>query len=54
MIHVGQSFEGVVNTVTSGTNAITNMIKGYNAGPGWNACTGFGTPDGTAVLNNLP
>jgi hypothetical protein len=22
-----------------------------NAGPGWNACAGLGTPDGTAILN---
>jgi kumamolisin len=46
--------KGVVNAVTSGTNAITNTIKGYNAGPGWNACTGLGTPDGTTILNHLP
>jgi kumamolisin len=45
--------KGVVHEVTSGTNAITNTVKGYDAGPGWNACTGLGTPDGTAILNNL-
>jgi hypothetical protein len=39
--------------VTSGTNAIKNTIKGYKAGPGWNACTSLGIPDGTAILNNL-
>lgn len=43
----------VVHDVTSGTNAITNTVKGYNAGKGWDACTGLGTPDGTAILNNL-
>jgi kumamolisin len=42
--------KGVVHDVTSGTNA----IKGYNARPGWDACTGLGTPDGTAILDNLP
>jgi kumamolisin len=46
--------KGVAHDVTSGTNAIKNKIKGYQAGPGWNACTGLGTPDGTAILNNLP
>jgi kumamolisin len=46
--------KGVVQDVTSGTNAIKNTIKGYEAGPGWDACTGLGTPDGTAILNNLP
>jgi kumamolisin len=45
--------KGVVHEVTSGTNAITNTVKGYDAGPGWNPCTGLGTPDGTAILNNL-
>ena len=45
--------KGVVKDVLSGTNAIKNTVKGYNAGPGWDACTGLGTPDGTAILNNL-
>jgi kumamolisin len=44
---------GVVHDVTSGTNAITNTIKGYSAGPGWDACSGLGTPDGTALLGKL-
>jgi kumamolisin len=44
---------GVVHDVTSGTNAIKNTIQGYNAGAGWDACTGLGTPDGTAILNKL-
>jgi kumamolisin len=48
--HVG---DGVVKEVTIGTNAIADTVQGYNAGPGWNACTGLGTPDGTAILNNL-
>jgi kumamolisin len=43
-----------VRGVTSGTNAIKNTIKGYSAGSGWDACTGLGTPDGTAILNSLP
>jgi kumamolisin len=45
--------KGVVHDVTSGTNAISNTIKGYKAGPGWDACTGLGTPDGSAILNTL-
>jgi kumamolisin len=44
---------GVVQDVTQGTNAITNTVKGYKAGPGWDACTGLGTPDGTGILNKL-
>jgi kumamolisin len=48
--------KGVVNDVTMGTNTITPanpMVKGYNAGPGWDACSGLGTPDGTAILKSL-
>ena len=45
--------KGVVHDVTAGTNSITNTVKGYTAGPGWDACTGLGTPDGTSILNNL-
>lgn len=45
--------KGVVHDVTSGTNAITKTVNGYNAGPGWDPCSGLGTPDGTAILNTL-
>ena len=44
---------GVVKDVTKGTNAIHNTVKGYDAHPGWDACTGLGTPDGTLILNNV-
>jgi kumamolisin len=45
--------KGLTHDVTMGTNAIKNTVKGYNAGPGWDACTGLGTPDGISILNNL-
>ena len=34
--------------ITSGNNGA------YSAGPGWDACTGLGSPDGTALLKRLP
>ena len=43
----------VVVDVVSGTNAIANTVSGYQAGPGWDACSGLGTPDGTALLKML-
>jgi kumamolisin len=43
----------VTHDVTSGTNAITNTVQGYSAGPGWDACSGLGTPIGTAILGKL-
>jgi kumamolisin len=33
--------------ITSGSNGA------YSAGPGWDACTGLGSPDGTALLDRL-
>jgi kumamolisin len=44
---------GVTHDVTAGTNAIKGKTKGYQAGKGWDACTGMGTPDGTAILEAL-
>jgi len=32
-----------LNEITTGNNG------SYEAGPGWNACTGLGSPDGTKV-----
>jgi len=42
-----------LNDITIGTNDITGQIGGYPAGPGWDACTGFGSPNGTALANAL-
>jgi len=33
----------VLNEITAGNNG------SYEAGPGWNACTGLGSPDGTKI-----
>jgi kumamolisin len=35
------------HAITSGNNG------GYSAGPGWNPCTGLGTPNGSALLSAL-
>ena len=38
----------------SGFNDITSGNNGaYAAGPGWDACSGLGSPDGTALLTRL-
>jgi kumamolisin len=42
-----------MHDITNGTNDITGQIGGYSAGPGWDPCTGFGSPDGTAIANAL-
>jgi kumamolisin len=41
------------NDITSGTNDTTGTIGGYSAGPGWDACTGLGSPDGSKILTSL-
>jgi kumamolisin len=46
--------KGVVQDVAHGTNAIKKTIGGYEAAKGWDPCTGLGTPDGIAILANLP
>lgn len=42
-----------LNDITSGSNDITGHIGGYSAGPGWDACTGFGSPNGSALATAL-
>lgn len=38
---------GTLHDITSGTNGA------YSAGPGWDACTGLGSPDGAKILAGL-
>jgi kumamolisin len=41
-------------TAAAGFRDITSGNNGaYAAGPGWDACTGLGVPDGTALLARL-
>jgi len=40
-----------LNDITQGNNDAGGDVGGYSAGPGWDACTGFGSPNGVAVLN---
>ena len=37
--------------VTAGNNRVNGV--GYDAGPGWNACTGLGTPKGAEIIAAL-
>jgi kumamolisin len=45
-VQAGQPAPGF-RDITHGNNGA------YSAGPGWDACTGLGTPDGTALLSRL-
>ncbi|MDH6263939.1 S53 family peptidase [Bradyrhizobium sp. BR13661] len=45
---------GVFRDVTVGNNDITGDLHGmYKAGPGWDACSGLGVPNGAALQNLL-
>ena len=39
--------------VTVGNNDMTGQVGGYNAKPGWDAASGFGSPNGAALLAAL-
>ena len=39
--------------ISKGNNDMTGLVGGYRAGPGWDACSGFGSPDGSALLAGL-
>lgn len=43
---------GVLRSITEGNNGLYK-VKGYSAGPGWNACTGWGSPRGKRLLEAL-
>ena len=45
---------GVLRDITSGNNDTDGLLNGrFPAGPGWDACTGWGVPDGAKLLNAL-
>ncbi|HEY1217659.1 MAG: S53 family peptidase [Bryobacteraceae bacterium] len=40
--------------ITTGNNDVYGKLKGlYTAGPGWDACSGLGVPDGTKLLASV-
>jgi kumamolisin len=44
---------GALNDITQGTNDTSGHNHGYAARAGWDACTGWGSPDGTKLLQQL-
>ena len=44
----------MLRDITSGNNDTDELLNGqFPAGSGWDACTGWGTPDGAKLLNAL-
>ncbi|HWX20677.1 MAG TPA: S53 family peptidase [Candidatus Binatia bacterium] len=44
---------GVFHDIVEGNNDIDGSLRKYNAGPGWDACTGLGSPDGATLMQTL-
>ena len=44
---------GTLRDITSGNNRMPPNGPGYDAGPGWDACSGLGSPRGSALLGAL-
>jgi kumamolisin len=44
---------GAFHDITQGNNDMTGLVGGYNSGPGWDPCSGWGSPDGGAILTGL-
>lgn len=45
---------GVLRDITVGNSDTGGLLDGqYKAGPGWDACTGWGVPDGGKLLTAL-
>jgi kumamolisin len=40
-------------TIRGSDNGAFSSSKRYSAGPGWDACTGWGSPNGTELLKAL-
>jgi kumamolisin len=53
LIYGALATEGAFKDIVEGNNDIDGKLKKYSAGPGWDACTGFGSPNGTNLLRIL-
>ena len=49
----GLAKSGGFHDITKGNNDITGLVGGYDAKIGWDACSGFGSPNGSAILAGL-
>ena len=49
----GPLYTGCFHDITSGNNTSTNSNNLYHAGPGYDNCTGLGSPNGPNLINAL-
>jgi kumamolisin len=50
---IGKQSAIAFNDITQGDNDMSGRGRGYSAGLGWDACTGFGSPNGAGLLAAL-
>jgi kumamolisin len=50
ILYAHAAASGILTDVTVGDNRFSDGDVGFAAGPGWDACTGLGTPNGEALL----
>jgi len=55
LLHAASDDEraAMFTAITEGDNKMSDTAQGFSARPGWNPCTGFGTPRGQALLAYL-
>jgi len=55
LLHAASEDEraAMFTAITEGDNKMSDTAQGFSTGPGWNPCTGFGTPRGQALLAYL-
>jgi kumamolisin len=53
LLYTLMSGADLLSDITQGNNDTTALSGGYSAGPGWDACTGFGSPNGANLLTVL-
>ena len=53
LIYGANTSQAGFRDITSGNNDVTGQIGGYDSGPGWDACTGQGSPNGSALAAAL-
>lgn len=44
---------GAFHDVTTGNNAVADVARSFAAGPGWDPCTGYGSPNGERLVAAL-
>ncbi len=53
LYELGSSYFRDINPTAGPTDNSNGGVSGYPAGAGWDACTGWGSPNGVSLLNGL-